>query len=171
MKIAWIGILLVLFCSASFKPKNKLQIEGQIIIHHPYCGGAQPTKEMEKGIDEPFANATFYVKSKLNNARYKKTVAVIKTDAEGKFQFRVKKPGTYYIVGAGKVQSLSGFIKQYNKPSEFLKYIGDEQAAVLYKQADAQIDIQSDNKSNIVIQAKCFSGINPLLVYTGPLPQ
>lgn len=166
-------ISLILFSACSiFKNKNgKVVVNGKIEIHKPYCGGAKPTPEMAQGTKEPYGNATFYVKTQMNNDKKTQTVLKFKTDKEGNYKFKIKK-GTYIVIHEDKVLSFEQYKEKYGKSSDqYLEYIGDQNAKEQYEHLDFSIDIQSKKEYYYAFKTRCFSGLNPLLRYIGPKPE
>lgn len=148
--------------------KDKFTVSGKIQIHKPYCNEAKPTEEQAKGTDEPYANATFYVKNVMNNDKKLETVLQFKTDSEGNYSFKIKK-GKYMVIHEDKTLSLEEYIAKYNKTTDkFLTYIGDKEAKATFEHVDFSLDIEADKAFNYAYKTRCFSGLNPLLRYSGP---
>ncbi|MFN5417470.1 MAG: hypothetical protein ACK5B9_10465 [Flavobacteriia bacterium] len=165
-----LSISLLASC-AMFKSKNsKYQVSGKIEIHKPYCGGAKPTPEIAKGEFEPYANATFYVKTQMNNDKKLETVLKFKTDSKGNYKFKIKK-GTYVVVHEDKMLSFEQYKEKYSKPvDQLLEYVGDKEAKEHYERLDFSIDVQGKKDFSYTYQTKCFCGMNPLMKYIGPKP-
>jgi hypothetical protein len=163
-------IFLFLSLSCASLKKQGTQKTGKIVIHKPYCGGAKPTYEASLGTTVPYANAMFYVKTVMNNDIKKATVAKIITDASGEFKVKLK-PGTYILIHEYKTLSLSEFTNKYNKPVHFQEFVGEKEAKMEFERPDAEFTLNENNSIEITYNSKCFVGLNPLLKYTGPLPQ
>lgn len=170
MKVVLYSLIILLSSCALFKSSKKNNVEGFIQIHKPYCGGAKPTPEMSKGTFEPYANATFYLKSSMNNSKREQTVAIIRTDEKGKFRSKIP-VGNYLLIHSDKVLSFNEFLKKHNKPQTNLEYIGEEEAKKNYLRADHEVQVTEAGIQTITYQSKCFTGLNPCLKYTGPKPQ
>jgi len=81
-----------------------------VMIHKPYCGGARPTPEMEKGFDIAQANQTFYVY--INERPKKKEDYIeVKTNNTGRFDLELAESGTVHILRPEKLGSLNEFIE------------------------------------------------------------
>ncbi len=172
MRILVILSLTFLSSCAIFKgKKQKVVVKGIIEIHKPYCGGAKPTEEMSKGTKEAYSNATFYVKSAMNNDSKKETVLTFTTDEKGNYSIKLKK-GSYFVIHEDKVLSFEKYVEKNKQTNnKFLEYIGDKDAKKEYEHVDFLLNIQENKEFNYAYKTKCFSGLNMLLKYVGPLPQ
>lgn len=172
MRILLLLVLLYTNSCAVFKKiDNLVEITGKVEIHTPYCGGAKPTPEVEKGTLSPYANQLFYVKTVMNNDKGKLTVTTFKTDENGLFSFKVKK-GNYVILHEDKVLTFDAYKGKFSTTTErFLKYVGDEAAKQIYESADFALEANESKLMNFKYQSRCFSLMNPLLKYVGPLPR
>lgn len=172
MKFLFVLTLILFSSCIIFKNKKEIVVvKGKIEIHKPYCGGKFPTKEESKGFLEPYSNATFYVKKKMNNDPKLETVLTFKTDENGNYEFKIKK-GSYIVIHEDKTLSFEDYVKKYNqKTNQFLEYIGDIPAKEVYQQADFSIDIQESKEFNYAYKTRCFVGLNPIMEYIGPAAQ
>lgn len=166
-----LSIVLLSSCAIFKGKKDKFVVTGKIEINKPYCGGAKPSEEMAKGTTEAYKNATFYVKTQMNNDKKLETVLKFTTDSKGNFKFKIKK-GTYIVVHEDKLLTLEQFKAKYNKPTDqFQEYIGDKDAKNSFEKLDFTLDVQAKKEFSYVYKAKCFVGLNPLLRYIGPKPE
>lgn len=173
MKVGSLLLVLLFASCAIFKgdKKKNLTIRGKIEVHKPYCGGAKPTPEMEKGFLEAYANAKFYVKTSMNNEKNKETILTFTTTESGTYNIKLKK-GTYLIIPEDKTMSFEDYKNKYSQPSDkFLQYIGDEAARKIYETADFTLTVEKEGEHNFIHKTKCFAGMNPLVKYVGPSPQ
>lgn len=72
------------------KPLNTI-IEGKVIFHYPYCGGAAPTEEILAEVDQVYPLTFSTLKLKNNSGEY-----TITTDGNGNFSTNI--PLGYYDV-------------------------------------------------------------------------
>jgi hypothetical protein len=163
-------ILMLLLISCASIKKQGTERTGKIVIHKPYCGGAKPTYEASLGSTSPYANAMFYIKTSMNNDKKSATIAKIITDENGSFKVKLK-AGSYVLIHEYKTLSLSEFTAKYNKPVNFQEFVGEKEAKMEYEKADVEFVVSENNFLEIIYKSKCFVGLNPLLKYTGPLPQ
>lgn len=168
MKIIFLILVLSIISCASMKKKDP-SVTGKVSIHQPYCGGAKPSPEVSKGKYYPYKNATFLIKTKMSNDD-KNVVAKITTDDKGEFKTKLD-PGTYIVFHEDKALTFEEFVKKYNTPSTNQAYIGEKDAKTQYETSDMGIVVEENKPIEITYQAKCFVGINPLVKYTGKMPQ
>jgi hypothetical protein len=164
-----ISVLSILTLSFINYPKSnchKYSIEGKIILHKPYCGGARPNATIAKGFDIPFKNQTFYV---LKDSLKRKIIIKFTTDKNGNFNLRLRK-GTYFIFYSSKMKDFDTFYQEYSKKAN-TKASAKSCFKKWYNSPDYVLQVQKNDKIKIILQARCFVGLNPCLTYTGPLPQ
>jgi hypothetical protein len=102
--------------------KDKLfTITGSVTSSNSYCGGARPTDEMLAQItaERPLPNVTYYIKEGILNDITKNVLMEIKTDNEGKLNFKLP-PGDYVIIDAVRRDSVyyHSILKTYSKETE-----------------------------------------------------
>jgi hypothetical protein len=85
--IPFIAIILLASCgvkkNASSSEEAKLEthkVSMLIQFRAPYCGGARPTPEMEKGTLHPMANKEFFIKASSSNHESIPDFEYFKTD-------------------------------------------------------------------------------------------
>jgi hypothetical protein len=173
MKLFLFFVIFIVLNSC-FVSKNKLDtitVKGKIDIHKPLCGGMKPNEEMSNGFFEPYSNATFYVKTKMNNDKNLETILTFNTDESGFYEFNIKQ-GVYVVIHEDKTLSLEKYIEKYSQTTTpFLEYIGDDLAKEAYEKHDFSLTVTERKEFNHTYKSQCFVGLNPLLKYNGPYPK
>ena len=149
--------------------KGKRPFSIQFQIHHPYCGGAAPTKELADGFNEAMANEVFYIYEGERPSSITKMTKVT-TDNEGRFKIDLPK-GTYSVIRAAKALPLDEFMELKKIDDEFYTYNDDECFKTWRNTPDFTTQLKKGHVDEIVtINAACFTGDNPCMQYTGPYP-
>ena len=107
-------IILITVSSVSLSTAaQKYTVTGTVWQTFPYCGGANPGKDVLKNMnkEKPFENKTFYVRKGEKNNCKNKIVATCKTDSAGNFFLKLPK-GTYSMIVAEQVNEIN--VKDYN---------------------------------------------------------
>ena len=175
------GVILVLFASCAQRkvvntslraPNQQFEVRIVAQVHYPYCGGAEPTPEMEKGFTEPMKLTTLYVKKGKVNSENSSAIASFTTNGDGN-GFLLLPTGEYCIVTEEQVGSFDEFYKPYKKTSasKSMSY-GDENCFKdWYQRPLIKFDVEELNEPIVITQySRCFVGVNPCANYQGPYP-
>lgn len=174
------GLLMVALvsCSASQKAgdngnnngssKDEVAFTGTIQTHKPYCGGARPTPEMEKGFTDPVPNADFYIYSG-DRPENKKDMIKVTTNEQGVFTVQLI-PGEYHIVQAQKLLPLEEFIKNNTYDSQHYQQAPEPCFRDWKDSPDFSFKLEGESKEVFTENHRCFIGANPCLKYVGPYP-
>jgi len=148
--------------------EGSISVVGMIKKHHPYCGGAKPPPQVEKGYLSPLANQTFYIKRGVVNHDTLEIVNQIFTGSKGQFNCNLD-IGTYALIFPEKNETFQKFYKQAKVETRFLK-AADVDCFLRWWRAPEAIFQVSDTSSNIqcIVQHTCDAGFNPCLTYVGP---
>ena len=147
--------------------QKKIKIIGFVEIHHPYCGGASPTPEMEMGYFTAYQNSDFYIVIKEDSSRT--PVAKFTTDERGYFEISLI-PDEYSIFGSHKIVAFDEFCRQNGGNDGYNINIGGSCMREWYNSPDFVLNAIKDTTIRITFSSRCFVGTNPCLMYTGPLP-
>jgi hypothetical protein len=152
--------------------QSTFTLDGVIQTKTPYCGGARPTEEMAKGTVEPLEGITFYVFNQNSTFTKEKALHSFKTTSSGGFKLDLE-PGTYYLVQQNKILSLDEFMQLSMKNMQQSGYaVKSKDCFKSWKESpDFTVQIENNKSEHFTYEAKCFVGINPCIVYSGPKPQ
>lgn len=150
------------------KPGEKYNFIYQITRYYPHCGGITPTEE-QRNRNSP-ERGTFI----LVNLDTKEK-STFTTDSLGRSKFYLK-PAHYIIKEKFKDTTFKAFYKQYfqktNKESAIVSK-GKACYKNWWKTALVEFQIQDTTKV-LSLQSRvsdaCFTGKNPCLSFTGPMP-
>lgn len=138
-------------------------------IHHPYCGGAAPTKEMADGFNEPMANQVFYIYEGERPSSVTKMTKVT-TDETGRFKIDLPQ-GTYSVIRASKAMPLDEFIEMQKINGEHYTYSDDQCFKTWRNTPDFTVEHNKGHvDETVTLNAACFTGDNPCMQYNGPYP-
>ncbi len=163
-------ILAASSCGSSSKKTNESPLKKVRIlalVHKPYCGGAKPTPEIAKGLDEALANTSFtvYKGSDLGNG----TEAVLKfnTDEQGEVSFELEK-GTYAVYANEKLMSTEALKAKFDfKDPRNYVFRDDKCFAMWKKTPNFTFQLTSDTLIRYMQNAKCWIGTVPCVDYVG----
>jgi hypothetical protein len=168
--ILFVSLIVASSCGLGKKKPVSFKVTGKIEVHKPYCGGARPNPDQLKGYFEAYPNTTFYIKKSMNNDPKLETVAQFTTDENGAFSIEIP-AGNYIGIHADKVLSFDDYVEKLGKTTDkFFEYIGEKDAKFQHQHIDFILDVQADKTFNYAYKSKCFTGLNPLIKYTGPKP-
>lgn len=155
----------------SKKDKKEFDIELSVQYRKPYCGGARPTPEQERGFLMPYQNKEIALKIGTSNADSVKVYKKITTDEKGNVSIKLP-AGTYAVVLPHKLVPYEEFKK--NELEKFngkqLKLYKEDCLIEFWKNADATIEVKESGSIQIEMRNTCYSGFNYCMQYTGPLP-
>ncbi len=152
----------------SLDPKQeKITIQGLVQIHFPYCGGASPPPELEQGRFSPTANSSFFIVIKEDSSRT--PVDSFITDKKGYFEIKLI-PDEYSIFSADKMRPFSDFIENKGGDGNYILSRGTDCLKEWYNTPDYALNAKQDTMINIIFYSRCYTGINPCLIYNGPYP-
>lgn len=137
--------------------------------HTPYCGGAAPSVEQMNGFTVPMANDVFYI---YEGERPSSTTKMTKvtTDSIGRFTIDLP-PGTYSVIRGEKALPLDEFIALKKVEDSYYTYEDDVCFSTWRNTPDFTAELKSGHINEVVtISARCFTGDNPCMQYTGPYP-
>lgn len=147
--------------------QKKITVTGYVEIHHPYCGGASPSPEMEMGYFTPYQNSDFYVVIKEDSSRT--PIAKFTTNEKGYFEVSLI-PNKYCIFGSNKMVTFEEFCEQNVGNNGNNVNMGVPCMEEWYNSPDFVLNAKNDTTIRIYFYTSCFVGMNPCLMYTGPLP-
>ncbi|MDG1842333.1 MAG: hypothetical protein P8I93_08305 [Crocinitomicaceae bacterium] len=143
-------------------------------IHHPYCGGAQPTPEMLKGNLSAMDTVFIIKKTDKDLVNYVTNQKVIPPltilDNNGKIEIQLKKGEYHFFMKDKLILNNNQFIKKYSKNDKWHVFKGNDCLLKWKSTPDQTINLDRDKSKKIILKSKCFVGLNPCLNYTGPLP-
>lgn len=168
MKITTLLAVIVTLASCStleniFQKKESAKITVTLQTHQKYCGGAQPTPEMEKGTTAPIAEEVYYFKNRITQ----KTVKA-KTDASGLANLKLE-VGDYQVYMGDKIDlTFEEFYAKYKVEQE--GYENDTEACfrTYYSLPAWEVSIQADTAFTLTREIDCYTNGNPCVNYTGP---
>jgi hypothetical protein len=147
-----------------------IQLHGD--IYKPYCGGARPTEEQEKGVVIAASNRIYDVFDYLHNPD--KVLKKIELDSNGNC-FGEFKVGYYALKQVEKSWSIETLKKYYSVNDTInYRYAGDKKITLWKEQLDYVFEVKKEtpkNAFNFVLNEKCFVGLNPCFEYIGPKPR
>jgi hypothetical protein len=136
--------------------------------HEPYCGGAAPSKTMEKGFISNLSDQNFLVKKGVINDDKVPVIAEVKTDTSGRFNIALD-TGQYLLIFLEKHADFEEFYRAQSRERPMLQPGPRDCFFVWWQTPDATFYI-TDSTSNIecTIRSTCDAGFNPCMYYTGP---
>jgi hypothetical protein len=147
-----------------------IQLHGD--IYKPYCGGARPTEEQEKGVVIAASNRVYNVFDYLHNPD--KVLKKIDLDSNGNY-FGEFKVGYYALQQVEKSWSIETLKKYYSVNDTInYRYAGDKKITLWKEQLDYVFEVKKEKPKNdfkFVLNEKCFVGLNPCFEYIGPKPR
>ena len=147
-----------------------IQLHGD--IYKPYCGGAKPTEEQEKGLVITASNRVYDVFDFLHNPD--KVLKKIELDSNGNYlgEFKV---GYYALKQVEKSWSIEKLKKYYSVMDTInYRYAGDKKITLWKEQLDYVFEVKKEtakSTNNFTMKEKCFVGLNPCFEYIGPKPR
>lgn len=133
-------------------------------VHVPYCGGAKPTIEMEKGRLDPM-DSVFLTKG---SGQKIKTIQ-IPLDINGFTQIKLPK-GSYSLYHKHKRLTVDEFNKLYRpRNNKWYTYKGDSCLCKYLLTPDAVFEVSKKTELKVIVKSRCYTGINPCIDYSGPL--
>ena len=147
-----------------------IQLHGD--IYKPYCGGAKPTEEQEKGLVIAASNRVYYVFDFLHNPD--KVLKKIELDSNGNY-FGEFKVGHYALRQVEKSWSIETLKKYYSVLDTVnYRYAGDKKVTLWKERLDYVFEVKEETSKstyNFVLKERCFVGLNPCFEYIGPKPR
>lgn len=140
-------------------------------FRQPYCGGASPTPEMERGSILDFRSKEFVIKQGASNHDSIPILKRVMTDEQGNILINLPK-GDYAIILPHKAQSFENFKKEELKKFEGrqLKLTNEDCLREYWLRADGKISVRNDSIFELEIRRTCYADFNYCMQYTGPLP-
>ena len=165
---SYLLILTFFLFNACFSQRVNLFVESW----KPYCGGAKPTPEVERGIRTPFSGEKIAAfRRNYENSNPPVLVKWLQLDEEGKWEGCLK-PGIYDFYRSEKILSLDEIEKKHRfKDNENYAFIGIEKLNKWKTTPDYTIEIKKKTELKITLIEKCFVGLNPCMEYIGPNPK
>jgi hypothetical protein len=147
-----------------------IQLHGD--IYKPYCGGARPTQEQEKGVVMPASYKVYIVFDLLN--KQDKVLKKIELDSNGNY-FGEFKVGYYALKQVEKSWSIETLKKYYSVMDTInYRYAGDKKITIWKEQLDYVFEVKKEtakSTNNFTMKENCFVGLNPCFEYIGPKPR
>ena len=161
MNCKFFNLFFVMFCSLT-SCKGTLDLSAH--VHVPYCGGAKPTPEMEKGRLDPM-DTVFVTKS----LRKKQKTIQVPLDINGCAHIKLRK-GNYSLFHKHKLLTIKEFNKLYRpENNKWYTYKGDSCLYKYLSNPDAVFEVSKQKIIKVVVKSRCYTGINPCIDYSGPL--
>ena len=162
MNCKLINILFV-FLSVLTSCKGTLDLSAH--VHVPYCGGAKPTPEMEKGRLDPVDTVLI---TKVSSR--KMSMIQIPLDINGFAQIKLPK-GDYNLFHKNKGLSIEELKKLYLPTNnKWYTYKGDSCLMFYISTPDLGFKVSKKTEYKALFRSRCFTGVNPCIIYNGPLP-
>lgn len=142
---------------------NTLNAKLTFETHAPYCGGAAPTPEMEKGRRSPIPNQNFYFLLKGQDK------IKASTNENGILSIDLEK-GNYLIYSSDKIEL--SYDEFYNKFKPKNKFEVEKDAPCFkdwYAEADFELNLISDTIVTFTTKKRCYTGTNKCINYKGPI--
>ena len=174
----YIVMSLVLFsCANSPREMTKsaakeIKIELIAQYHKPYCGGAYPSPEQERGSIHPISNETFYIKRGKLNTENEMSLLSFTTDENGKATIWLP-AGEYVVIKATQNFPFDKFYQPYQQKenSTTMTYLGEDCYREWYAKPETSFTVAEEQRIiQFTRQTNCFTSENPCARYTGPLP-
>lgn len=142
-------------------------------VHKPYCGGARPTPEMERGVVEPIQQETFYIKHGDKNSENSRPIASFTTNDEGK-AIVLLPAGIYSVIRQEQIVPFDEFYKPYSanrKGEKTVRYKEEPCFREWYETPELTFTVENKNVSfDLLRRTQCFIGTNPCIIFEGPYP-
>lgn len=166
-----LGILLLLGCLYMKKvPAGSHVVIFIVKEHHPYCGGAPPTKEIEGGFRTLLTYQPFLVKKGIVNHEKIPVLARVITDSVGRFSIKMD-TGQYQLIFPEKQATFEDFYRSQSKESKMLKAGSRDCFFNWWQKPEATVQINDTTTIvECVLSSTCYSGFNPCMYYLGPKP-
>jgi hypothetical protein len=163
---------------------SETEVKVKMLIFEPYCKGAAPEPGSEYQSYVPDRNNRYFIRIFKNNNRLVDETSdsipgfFSQTDDEGFLHLRLQ-PGTYGIQLGIKGKPFSEFYRQFNIGSEGdqIKHMGKDCYLNWWKTCEAVFEISSGKHEKqfiwlppVLISKQCFTGVNPCMIYDGPMP-
>lgn len=160
---------LIVGCGLAKKDEAKQkQVSLKFEKHFPYCGGAVPTPEMEKGTFSPQVNTTFYLVDSASKQQK------ITTNELGIANVLLDN-GEYSIYTSNKKElSLEEFVKKNKPNNELYKIKSTDCFEEWYNKVDFTLTVNSETSNEVVTfteRNRCYTQNNPCVTYEGPIAQ
>ena len=170
-------IVLVFIIVACSNTKNSIRQNGDskivviAAVHTPYCGGAAPTPEQERGHVSPLSNESFVIKRGSVNLEGEPVILRVVSNDEGRIEFNLP-AGEYVLLNNSKGDSFKRFYEQFKKLEGNSVQYGDEKCyREWYEKPELQFTVvEKNHEFAFTRNTRCFVGANPCMRYTGPLP-
>lgn len=137
-------------------------------VYHPYCGGAKPSPDVEKGYYESMKFGSFKLfKGTVYNGE-NELVQVTDLDEAGNVTLQLA-DGDYLLMRSDKFLSIADFMKN-NGPANEIHYVIKDQSCfkTWMNTPDLIFSVHTDTVIELRDKAKCWVGTNPCLEYIGP---
>lgn len=168
-----------LSCGTEKSASNKSVIHVQLLFqqHTPYCGGAYPTPEQERGEITPIQNQEYAIyrassDTVKHNAKHK-PLLVMRTNEKGEIALELP-VGLYYAVYIDKTLSFDLFYAKHKRESNDYLHSADLTCYQdWYARPEMRFKVPADAqivRSSVVLQSACFTGLHPCLGWVGPMP-
>lgn len=155
---------------------NPTGISIQALAHHPYCGGAAPSPEQEKGYVSPMSNKVFFLKKGVVNNETIPVLQKLITDENGLMQIEHLPAGDYCIIQEKKALSFSAFYAamKVSDDNSTTKNRDEDCFRSWYERPEFSFKVEDTKKitetMSFTIYMRCFTQGNPCIYYMGPLP-
>jgi hypothetical protein len=174
--ISLLSVVLFLLACTSIQDVNNPNPSGDkdvvllIQSNRLHCGGAAPPRDgWPAGEMELHAEETFYLKKGLTNDHVWTNAIKVTTDMNGLDTLKLA-VGDYMVFREDKILDFAGFRSKNKTADENYKETSQECFKYWHNAADYVISVKSDTTITINLKHKCFTGYNPCIEYTGPLP-
>jgi hypothetical protein len=144
--------------------------------HEPYCGGAYPTPDQERGWISPISNQQYAIYKTQNDSvkhtQKAKALGVFTTNELGIIETKLA-PGYYYAVMFDKTMPFEKFYEKYEIVSDqFRQSAGRACFEEWYETPELRFQVveKGANKFEVTLQSYCFTGLLRCVGWVGPLP-
>jgi|688.fasta_scaffold481516_2 hypothetical protein len=177
--ICFMIFFVFLSCGTEKSASNNSDIHVQLLFqqHTPYCGGAYPTPEQERGEITPIQNQEYAIyrassDTVKHNAKHK-PLLVLRTNEKGEIAMELP-VGLYYAVHIDKTLSFDLLYAKYKRESNDYLHSADLTCYQdWYARPEMRFKVSPDAqivRTSVVIQSACFTGLNPCVAWVGPMP-
>lgn len=154
--------------------RPKFQVEIKATKTTTYCGGAEPTPEIEKShrTKRAYANTTIYIREDSINTYFTEPYAVVKTDSLGLAKIALPE-GEFVFVFENKADenSFNQTLKLVAESSNY-RSINELCFRRFYEKPEAKITVSNNGINKVVMHRhfECPWTQIPCAVYVGNLP-
>lgn len=160
-----LGALLISGCAST---QASYQIRLNVSDHIPHCGGAFPSPDQMKGVDEAVTGEVFGLISGKTFSDSMQEPILLRLDEKGSCSLDLQ-PGTYSLVLLDKWMESASFMKKYSEYDAQLYKVKDAACFEKWRTTvDYIFEVNRDSIFTYIRQNNCYTGAHPCLEYIGP---